>query len=389
MSLYDEEKHLYVVEKLSNVTSSASRLCRTHKCNSLRNSNRRGTERLVFKTGHLNFEKSSSKYRAFFPDIVTVFIEARWRWTLVYCFITYITIWLGFAVLWWIILFFHGDLESDHLPHASNTTKWSPCVREIYDFTSVFLFSIEIHTTIGYGTRSLTMECPEAIFTMCIQSILGTFIQSFIIGIVFAKLTRPKNRAQTLLFSKHAIVNQRDRELCLMFRVGNIRKSRIIAVTVKAYLIKYITKTGQDILRNTEQIYMDLKVGGGDDIFFMFPITAVHTIDERSPFYTMSAYDMLKSKLEILVVFEGTIESTGQTVQTKSSYTTHEILWGHRFLPLVSYRKRGFVVDYSKLDETLRVDTPLCSADVLKQFYSSDVNTQNRIAYASTSSYCF
>ncbi|XP_049869151.1 G protein-activated inward rectifier potassium channel 3-like [Pectinophora gossypiella] len=382
MSLSDEENTFYVVEKLPNYPSKYSRF---HRCSNLRNSSRRGTERIVFKNGHFNLEKSTSKYHVF-PDIVTTFVEARWRWTLIYCILTYITTWLIFAAVWWLILYSHGDLEDDHLPHAINTTEWTPCIREIYDFTSIFLFSIEIHTTIGYGTRSLTLECPEAMITMCIESILGTIIQSFIIGIVFAKLTRPKNRAQTLLFSKNAIINQRDRYLSLIFRIGNTRKSRIIASSVHAYLIRYITKLGQNKLKNTDQIKLDLKVDNSEDILFMFPISAVHRIDEKSPFYSMSAYDMLKTRLEILVVFEGTIESTGQPVQAKSSYTAHEILWGHRFLQLMSYSraKRGLVIDYAKFDETIRVNTPLCSARELREFYEFDANTQAVVAKAIT-----
>lgn len=103
----------------------------------------------------------------------------------------------------------------------------------------------------------------------------------------------------------------------------------------------------------------------------MFPISAVHKIDESSPLYSISAHDLIKSELEILVVFEGTIESTGQPVQVKSSYTAHEVLWGHRFVHMVEYKssKQGFVVDYLKFDETNRVNTPLCSAQRLQLFY--------------------
>lgn len=42
----------------------------------------------------------------------------------------------------------------------------------------------------GYGHRFVTEECPEAIFILCLQSIMGVFIQAFMVGIVFAKLSR-------------------------------------------------------------------------------------------------------------------------------------------------------------------------------------------------------
>ncbi|KAJ0177284.1 hypothetical protein K1T71_007293 [Dendrolimus kikuchii] len=329
---------------------------------------RRSTERVVFKTGQYNLEKIKKfqKYHVI-PDIVRAFIDTRWMWTIIYCILTYLLIWLLFTFIWWLIMYIHDDFEPDHFSQGHNSTEWTPCVLQIHDFTSLFLFSIEIHTSIGYGARTITLECPGAMVTMCIESIVGTITQSFIVGIVFAKLTSPKNRAQTLLFSKNAIVNQRNRDLCLIFRVGNTRKSRIIDVSIHAFLIRCI-RTGEVL---SEQTALKLVDDSSENISFMFPISAIHRIDESSPFYFLSANNILTSKLEILVVFEGIIESTGQPVQAKSSYTAQEILWGHRFVQIMDYRKdkKGYVIDYSKFDETNRINTPLCSAKQLKYFY--------------------
>lgn len=274
-----------------------------------------------------------------------------------------------FAVIWWLILELHGDFETDNLPLPRNTTAWNPCVKEIYGFTSIFLFSIEIHTAVGYGKRTITLDCPSAVFTMCIESIAGHITKSVIIGIVFAKLTKPKYRRSTLLFSKNAIINQRDGYLCLLYRLGNIRKSRIISPSLKAFLIRYERKSDKNV-SNTEQIELNVKVDGSDDILFIFPITIVHKIDENSPLYNISAKNMLELDLEILVVFEGIIESTGQTVQAISSYTTQEILWGRRFSQSVYYdkRKHGFVENFGKFNESYSVNTPLCRPSDLERY---------------------
>lgn len=132
-------------------------------------------------------------------------------------------------------------------------------------------------------------------------------IQAFMVGIVFAKLARPKQRAQTLLFSRNAVVCLRDGELCLMFRVGDMRKSHIIGATVRAQLIRtHTTKEGEVL----HQYQTELNIGtdGGDNnLFFIWPMTVVHRIDSESPLYNISASDIIdrESRFEIVVILEG------------------------------------------------------------------------------------
>ena len=52
----------------------------------------------------------------------------------------------------------------------------------------------ETQHTIGYGSRQTTNECTEAIIIMSLQSVIGCLFQAFMVGLVFAKLARPKNR---------------------------------------------------------------------------------------------------------------------------------------------------------------------------------------------------
>lgn len=90
----------------------------------------------------------------------------------------------------------------------------------------------------------------------------------------------------------------------------------------------------------------------------------------------MNADEMVKEKFEIIVILEGTIESTGQSIQARSSNLPFEVLWGHRFEQLVSYRRETgeYRVDYSKFNSTQEVDTPMCSA---KEYYDLQENIKN------------
>ncbi|CAK9802226.1 ATP-sensitive inward rectifier potassium channel 12 [Anthophora plagiata] len=329
--------------------------------------------RAVLKNGDCNVLQSRISRRSlrFLQDIFTTLVDTQWRWTLLCFSLSFVLSWLGFAVIWWLIAFTHGDFEERHLPPFQIENNWTPCIYNIFSFTSCFLFSIETQHTIGYGSRSTTEECPEAIFVMCVQSIAGVMIQAFMVGIVFAKMSRPKQRTQTLLFSRNAVICQRDGELCLMFRVGDMRKSHIIGAAVRAQLIRSrTTKEGEVLSQNQQELAVGTD-GQNGNLFFIWPTTIVHKINVESPFYNMSAEEMLTERFEVVAILEGTIESTGQTTQARSSYLPQEILWGHRFEPMVTYSKerQGYEVDYSLFNSTTQVDTPLCSGKELAEFY--------------------
>ena len=43
-------------------------------------------------------------------------------------------------------------------------------------------------------------------------------------GIVFAKFTKPANRAETILFSKNALISMRNGSFYLLCRIGDLRR---------------------------------------------------------------------------------------------------------------------------------------------------------------------
>lgn len=57
------------------------------------------------------------------------------------------------------------------------------------------------------------------------------------------------------------------------------------------------------------------------------------------------------------------------TTQARSSYLPSEILWGHRFQSLITFKKDSgeYEVDYALFNNTIEVDTPLCSAKKLDE----------------------
>ncbi|KAJ8358304.1 hypothetical protein AAFF_G00015830 [Aldrovandia affinis] len=92
-----------------------------------------------------------------------------------------------------------------------------------------------------------------------------------------------------------------------------------------------------------------------------------HVIDRDSPLYDLSAAELQCSDLEVIVILEGVVETTGITTQARTSYVAEEIQWGHRLVPIVTEEEGVYSVDYSKFGNTARVATPRCSARELDE----------------------
>uniref|UniRef100_A0A670YE03 Potassium inwardly rectifying channel subfamily J member 12 n=1 Tax=Pseudonaja textilis TaxID=8673 RepID=A0A670YE03_PSETE len=339
---------------------------------------RKCRNRFVKKNGQCNveFTNMDDKPQRYIADMFTTCVDIRWRYMLLLFSLAFLVSWLLFGLIFWLIALVHGDIEK-----PTKDESFTPCLLQVNGFVAAFLFSIETQTTIGYGFRCVTEECPLAVFMVVLQSILGCIIDSFMIGAIMAKMARPKKRAETLLFSHHAVVAMRDGKLCLMWRVGNLRKSHIVEAHVRAQLLKpRITEEGEYI--PLDQIDIDVGFDKGlDRIFLVSPLTILHEINEESPLFGISRQDLETDDFEIVVILEGMVEATAMTTQARSSYLSSEILWGHRFEPVLFEEKNQYKVDYSHFHKTYEVpSTPCCSAKDL---------VENKFLLPSTNSFCY
>ncbi|XP_063481062.1 G protein-activated inward rectifier potassium channel 3 isoform X4 [Symphalangus syndactylus] len=269
---------------------------------------RRGRQRYVEKDGRCNVQQGNVRetYR-YLTDLFTTLVDLQWRLSLLFFVLAYALTWLFFGAIWWLIAYGRGDLE--HL----EDTAWTPCVNNLNGFVAAFLFSIETETTIGYGHRVITDQCPEGIVLLLLQAILGSMVNAFMVGCMFVKISQPNKRAATLVFSSHAVVSLRDGRLCLMFRVGDLRSSHIVEASIRAKLIRSRqTLEGEFIpLHQT-----DLSVGfdtGDDRLFLVSPLVISHEIDAASPFWEASRRALERDDFEIVVILEGMVEATGVT----------------------------------------------------------------------------
>lgn len=304
--------------------------------------------RIVSKDGHNNvrIDNVEGMVKLYLHDIWTTVVDMKWRYKLSLFASTFVMTWFTFGVIFYFIGMGNGDFE------AGLNSNHTPCVENVETLTGAFLFSLESQTTIGYGFRYISEECPLAIFTLVAQLVITGLAEIFVTGAFLAKLARPKKRAETIKFSQSAVICRRQGKLCLMVRVANMRKSLLIQCQLTGkFLQSNETKEGEKTLVHQSPVdfYMD---SSGDCPFLILPLTFYHVVDENSPLAGLTAENLRTRQFELLVTLNATMESTAATCQSRTSYIPQEILWGHEFKPVLFSTSRGrYVVDFNFFDK--------------------------------------
>ena len=317
------------------------------------------SKRLVTKDGFVDikYSKIPGYSSRFVKDIFHTLMDLKWRYITGLFTISFLLTWIFFGTFWFLIVYYQ--------PHRN-------CVDNVDSWVSAFLFSIETQTTIGYGGRAVTSNCPEGVLLLVVQTIVGMFVNCAMLGLLFAKLARPKNRGKTTMFSKRAVVTVRDEHLCLMFRYVDLRHKRLLDTNMRAVIIRpKLTEEGEFIPIDMADMKLTIDFAQEEytmRLFPLFPLTIIHVIDETSPLYTMSKTQLEQSEFEIIPILEGTVPTTGNSTQALTSYRPGEILWGYRFKPVFTGMHIGQNInriDLSTLHDTYKErHTPPCSAEM-------------------------
>ncbi|OCT91288.1 ATP-sensitive inward rectifier potassium channel 15 [Xenopus laevis] len=304
--------------------------------------------RVISKSGHSNvkIDKVEGVFLLYLQDLWTTVIDMKWRYKLTLFAATFFLTWCFFGVIYFVIAICHGDMNIEPL---SNHT---PCVMNVDSFTGAFLFSMESQTTIGYGFRFITEECPHAIFMLVAQLVITTLIEIFITGTFLAKIARPKKRAETIKFSNKAVITKHNGKLCLVVQVANMRKSLLIQCQLYGKLLhSYETKEGEKIL--LQQANMNFNADSSSESpFLILPLTFYHVLDENSPLRDLTVDNIKTKDFELVVLLNATVESTSTVCQSRTSYLPEEMYWGYEFVPVVSLSSQGkYVADFSNFDK--------------------------------------
>lgn len=97
-------------------------------------------------------------------------------------------------------------------------------------------------------------------------------------------------------------------------------------------------------------------------VFLIWPLILSHRITADSPLWTLRPEDVYREKVDIIVILEGIIESTGELCQARTCYSARDILWGHRFVRVEEFDEieNVWCVDFTRFNNVLPSPTPRC-----------------------------
>jgi inward rectifier potassium channel len=263
--------------------------------------------------------------RAVLRDAYHTYLQLPWWASLLLICAAIFTIDLVYAVIYLIVGGLHGVRDGS--------------------FFDALSFSVQTLHTIGYGVMSPASGAANAV--MMIESMTGVIVIALATGLVFAKFSRATAR---VAFSQHAVITNYNGQPHFMFRLGNRRTNVIVQAQLSATAsFTEVTSEGQTFYRAYELKLLRDRMSG-----MRRGWTAMHAIDDDSPFKGLDAAGLAKAEVEIEVSVVGLDSVTVQTVHSNHLYNDKQIIFGHRFADTRSPLDNGdMLIDLSQFDTTV------------------------------------
>lgn len=226
----------------------------------------------------------------------------------------------------------------------------------VHPFWRAFFFSVETLSTIGYGNIVPVNVAANIVVTL--EALAGLMSFAIATGLVFARFSRP---TANVVFSSHAVVAPYRGIQALEFRVANARANELIEVTAKVIVSRFEQVDGVRTRR-----YYPLSLERDGVVFLPLTWTVVHPIDERSPFYGETPQSMHESSAEVLVLLKAFDETFSAVVQTRTSYTAHDVVWGARFANAFMAEATERFVNHGKAGRNVKVAVDMRLFDIIE-----------------------
>jgi inward rectifier potassium channel len=215
-------------------------------------------------------------------------------------------------------------------------------------FIGAFFFSVETLATVGYG--DMHPQTTYAHFVAMLEIFIGMSSFALATGLIFVRFSRPR---ACILFARYAVVRPIDDRPTLMLRAANARQNVISEARAKLRLMRRETTAEGFTLWRLH----DLKLVREEHPIFLLGWNLMHIIDESSPLFGETAQSLAARQASLMIMIEGSDETTTQMMQGRYSWSHEDIRWQHTFVDLLHDDENGVThLDYAKFDQVIALD---------------------------------
>ncbi|NMM50475.1 ion channel [Marinigracilibium pacificum] len=247
---------------------------------------------------------------------------------------------LGYSFINLIFALIYLYIGVDHIGGTDTLTTTNPLL-------IAYFFSFQTFTTVGYGALH-----PVGLTTNIIASFeafLGFMMFAIATGLLYSRFSRPKAK---ILFSKNALIVDKDNKRMLQFRIGNLKNNALMEAQIEVIMQKKETGPNGPVFN-----FYNLKLERKYILFFPLNWTIVHEIDQDSPLYGYDISNKENFEFEILIHFKAFDDTYSEHVHQRFSYTSDEVEFGCRFVPTYYTDKHGHTIfDLNKISQYTHVN---------------------------------
>jgi inward rectifier potassium channel len=294
----------------------------------------KGHQRLVNPDGSFNVRKRGERKLAV-ADVYHILISLGWWKFFGILGIGFIVVNFLFAAIYYLI----GPQYLSGMIADTQADK----------FWESFFFSSQTLTTLGYGRVSPVGFWSSAV--AAIESAMGLLGFALSTSLLWGRFSRPTAK---VVYSENILVAPYRGGKGVMFRAINGGRSRLIEIEADVTMARTETINGGEQRR-----FYRLKLELAKISVMPTSWTLVHPINDESPFYERSSDDVEREETEVLVMLKAFDETYSQTVYSRTSYKSHQIVTGAKFIPMIEDAPDGVIIlDMDKLNAYEMVQLP-------------------------------